>query len=84
MMVVQIEKPTNMTLGAWFTELRSWFDKNNCQPTSFFPSGRVIDKLVFSITFAEKTQARLFASQFTRYAPATRRATSSEEGEILL
>jgi hypothetical protein len=31
MMVVQIEKPENITLALWFTELRSWFDDNNCQ-----------------------------------------------------
>src|SRR5271166_1186672 len=84
MMVVQIEKPANMTLAVWFTELRSWFDENNCQPTSFFPSGRVIDKLLFHATFAQNTQARWFASQFTRYAPVIRRAASRERGEILL
>jgi hypothetical protein len=84
MMVVQIEKPANMTLAAWFTELRSWFDENNCQPASFVPAGRVIDKLVFNAIFAEDARAHLFASKFTAYAPATRRATSSERGEILL
>jgi hypothetical protein len=84
MMVVQIEKPANMTLAVWFTELRSWFDENNCQPTSFFPSGRVIDKLLFDVTFTQNTQARLFASKFGRYAPAIRQATASERCEILL
>jgi len=84
-MVVEIEKPTNMTLAEWFNELRSWFDEHNCQPTSFLPSGRVIDKVVFDATFAQNTQAQalLFASKFARYAPAMRRATSSELGEIL-
>ena len=28
MMVVQIEKPGNMSLANWFSELRSWFDQN--------------------------------------------------------
>ena len=35
MMVVQIEKPGNITLATWFAERRSWFDQNNCQPTLF-------------------------------------------------
>jgi hypothetical protein len=83
MMVVEIEKPANMALAEWFNELRSWFDEHNCEPTSFLPSGRVIDKVVFDATFAQNTQALLFASKFARYAPAIRRATSSELGEIL-
>jgi hypothetical protein len=84
MMVVQIEKLANMTLAVWFTELRSWFDKNNCQPSSFLPAGRVIEKLLFNATFPENDQARLFASNFSKYSPTIRRATSSEQGEILL
>jgi hypothetical protein len=83
-MIVEIEKPANMTLAAWFTELRSWFDKNNCQPASFVPSRRVIDNLIFKVTFAESSQARLFASKFASYAPSIRRANSSERSEILL
>jgi hypothetical protein len=69
MMVVQIEKPANMTLAAWFTELRSWFDENNCQPVSFVPDGRVIDKLIFNVSFAEDAHARSFASKVTAFAP---------------
>ena len=84
MMVVQIEKPANMTLAEWFTELRSWFDENNCQPSSFLPAGRVIEKLLFNATFLENDQARLFASNFSRYSPTIRRATSSEQREIFL
>jgi hypothetical protein len=83
MMVVEIEKPAKMTLAVWFNELRSWFDENSCQPTSFLPSERVIDKVVFDATFAQNTQALLFASKFARYAPAILRATSSELSEIL-
>jgi hypothetical protein len=82
MMVVQIQKPANMTLAAWFAELRSWFDKNEFQPTSFVSSGRLIDTLIFDATFAENTQARLFASNFAKYAPEIRRAISSKRAEI--
>src|SRR5438132_7709883 len=84
MMVVQIEKPANMTLAGWFTELRSWFDQNKCQPASFLPDEGVIDRVTFNVTFGKNTQARLFASKFPMYAPSIRRAISSERGEILL
>jgi len=83
MMVLEIEKPANMTLAEWFNELRSWFDEHNCQPISFLLSGRVIDKVVFDATFAQNTKALLFTSKFAKYAPAIQRATSSELGEIL-
>ena len=78
MMVVQIEKPANMTLAAWFAELRSWFDENNRQLAFFASAGRVIDIFIFNVTFAENTQAHLFASKFTKYAPSIRRITSLE------
>jgi hypothetical protein len=82
MMVVQIEKPENITLALWFTELRSWFDDNNCQPTLFSEAGRLIDKLLFYITFADNAHARLFVSTFTKYAPSIRHPTSSERASL--
>jgi hypothetical protein len=69
MMIVQIEKPGNMTLATWFSELRSWFDQNYCQPTLFNQSEGVTDKMIFNITFSDETQARVFSSTFVRYAP---------------
>ena len=84
MMVVQIEKPANMTLAVWFTELRSWFDINKCQLASFPPSEGVIDKVAFNVTFSENTHARLFASKFTIYASSIRHVICSERNEILL
>ena len=83
-MAVQIEKPANMALAAWFTELRSWFDINKCQPVSFLPNEGVIDKVAFNVTFSENTHARLFASKFTIYASSIRHVISSERNEILL
>ena len=35
MVIVKIEKSGDMTLGKWFSKLRSWFDHNHCQPTLF-------------------------------------------------
>lgn len=69
MMVVQIEKPGNMSLANWFSELRSWFDQNYCQPTLFNLPEVVTDKMIFNITFSDETQARVFAYTFSRYAP---------------
>jgi hypothetical protein len=82
MMVVQLEKPGNMTLARWFAELRSWFDENNCQPTLFSESGRIMDNLLFNVTFADNAQARLFSSTFTKYAPSIRRTTSGERTDL--
>lgn len=66
MVVVQIEKPGNMTLANWFCELRSWFDQNYCQPTLFNQSERVTGKMIFNITFSDEIQARSFSSTFAK------------------
>ena len=78
MVVVQIEKPGNMTLAVWFAELRSWFDDNSCQPTLFSQSGRKMDTLIFDVSFEDSAHARLFASTFTKYEPSIRSITSIE------
>ena len=67
MMVVQIEKPANITLAVWFAELRSWFDQNNCQPILFAEAERITERLLFSLTFADHANARLFADTFSKY-----------------
>ena len=60
MVVVQIEKPVNMTLANWFCELRSWFDQNYCQPTLFNQSERVTGKMIFNITFSDEISGSEF------------------------
>ena len=37
-----------------------------------------MDKLLFNVTFADSTHARLFAPKFTKYPSSIRRTTSSE------
>ena len=66
MVVVEIEKPGNMTLANWFCELRSWLDHNYCQPTLFNQSEIFNRKIIFNITFSDETQARVFSSTFTK------------------
>jgi len=66
MVVVQIEKPGNMTLANWFSELRSWLDQNHCQPTLFNQPERVTGKMIFNIIFSDETQARVFSSTFVK------------------
>ena len=82
MVIVEIEKSGDITLGKWFSELRSWFDHNHCQPTLFNQSERVIDKIIFNIIFSDENQAQLFASTFARYAPSIRRSASIERADL--
>jgi len=82
MVIVEIEKSGDITLGKWFSELRSWFDHNHCQPTLFNQSERVIDKIIFNIIFSDENQAQLFASTFARYAPSIRRTASIEQADL--
>jgi hypothetical protein len=83
MMVVQIQQPANIALAAWFNEVRSWFDKNGCQPALFSPSGRVMGTLIFDVMFENDTNARLFASNFTEYASSIRRTIGAERLDLL-
>src|SRR5207253_6933032 len=82
MVMVEIEEPDDMTLGKWFSELRSWFDHNHCQPTLFNQSERVMGKVIFNITFSDEAQARLFASTFARYAPSIGPTGSIERADL--
>ena len=82
MMVVRIEKPENTMLAVWFAELRSWFDENHCEPTIFSESGKKTDKLLFNVTFADNTHARLFVSAFTKYATSIRGTTKIERDSL--
>jgi len=62
MLLVEIEKPENETLAAWFSELRNWLDANHCEPAVFAQSGRRLDRLIYRISFETAAQARSAAS----------------------
>jgi hypothetical protein len=83
MMVVQIQKPANVTLAVWFTELRSWLDSNHCEPALFSRSEIITDNMAFDITFENDDHARLFASNFQKYAPSIRRTIGTEQLDFL-
>jgi hypothetical protein len=83
MMVVQIQKPANMTLAVWFSELRSWLDENQCELGWFSRSGRIMDAAVFDLAFKNDAHARLFASNFKNYASSVRRAFVTERLDFL-
>jgi hypothetical protein len=83
MMVVQIEKPANVTLAVWFAELRFWLDSNRCEPALFSPAGRTMDDIIFNITFENDNDARRFASNFKQYAPSIRRTIGTERLDFL-
>jgi hypothetical protein len=83
MMVVQIEKPANVTLAVWFAELRSWLDSNHCEPALFSRSEIIMDTMVFNITFENDDHARLFTSNFQKYVPSIRRTIGTEQLDLL-
>jgi hypothetical protein len=74
MLLVEIEKPENETLAAWFSDLRNWFDVNRCEPLAFTQAGRRHDRLIYRISFENAAQAQQFSEKFARYAPTIRRA----------
>jgi hypothetical protein len=82
MLLVEIEKPENEPLSAWFSELRSWLDANHCTPSVFARSGRCIDRLIYRISFDDATRAHQFTLEFARYAPTVRRATPFEREQL--
>jgi hypothetical protein len=81
-LLVEIEKPANETLGAWFSELRNWLDLNHFEPVIFAQAGRRLDRLIYRISFETAAQAQKFSERFAKYSPTTRRATSYERGQL--
>ena len=82
MLLVEIEKPENETLAAWFSELRTWLDVNRCEPLAFAQAGRRLDRLIYRISFENAAQAQQFAARFARYTPMVRRATPYERSQM--
>lgn len=82
MLFVEIEKPENETLAAWFSELRNWLDLNHCEPSVFNRTGRRLDRLIYRISFESSAQAQQFAARFARYSPSVRRATAYERTQL--
>ena len=82
MLLVEIEKPENETLAAWFSELRNWLDANHCEPAVFAQSGRRLDRLIYRISFETAAQAQQFSAKFARYSPTIRRPSAYERAEI--
>ena len=82
MLLVEIEKPANEPLSAWFSELRDWLDENRCTPAIFRPAGRRIDGLIYRISFDNAALAHRFSMSFKRYSPTVRRATPFERDQL--
>jgi hypothetical protein len=82
MLLVEIEKPENETLAAWFSGLREWLDVNRCEPTVFVRSGRRLDRLIYRISFEQTAQAQQFSQAFARYSPTLRRANPLERDQL--
>jgi hypothetical protein len=82
MLLVEIEKPANVPLSAWFSELRDWLDANHCMPAVFALSGRRIDGLIYRISFDNTAQAHRFSLAFKRFSPMIRRANPFEREQL--
>ena len=82
MLIVEIEKPENEKLSAWFSSLRDWLDANRCPPSAFTACGRRIDRLIYRISFQTAAQAHSFCQDFARYSPMVRRATQFERDQL--
>jgi hypothetical protein len=68
----------DMPLGAWFSEMRSWLDKNRFDPSVFAFVGRQAGRAVFHCSFANLDQARLFGTNFPKYFASIRDNTALE------
>ena len=82
MLLVEIEKPENEPLSAWFSTLRDWLDVNRCAPWVFARCGRRIDRLIYRISFDDAALAHQFSQDFARYEPAIRRASAFERDQL--
>jgi hypothetical protein len=82
MLLVEIEKPANERLSAWFSELRSWLDANRYAPATFTRTGRRVDQLIYRISFDHAALAHQFLAAFARYSPTIRRATPFERDQL--
>lgn len=82
MLLVEIEKPANEPLSAWFSELRGWLDANHCAPAVFALTGRRIDGLIYRISFDNAALAHRFSLRFKSYSPMIRRANTFEREQL--
>jgi transposase len=82
MLLVEIEKPENEPLSAWFSELRDWLDAKHCAPSTFARTGRRLDRLIYRISFEDAALAHQFLLTFSRYSPTIRRATPFERDQL--
>jgi transposase len=82
MLLVEIEKPENEPLSAWFSGLRDWLDANHCVPSVFAQTGRRIDRLIYRISFDDAALAHQFSVAFRRYSPTIRRANPFERDQL--
>jgi hypothetical protein len=82
MLLIEIEKPENEPLSAWFSELRDWLDANQCASSMFARTGRRLDRLIYRISFENSALARQFSAEFARYSPTIRRAMPFERDSL--
>jgi hypothetical protein len=82
MLLVEIEKPENQTLAAWFSELRTWLDLHRYTSSAFIPAGRRIDRLIYRISFEKAAEAHKFSMAFAGFSPTIRLANPIEREQL--
>jgi hypothetical protein len=70
MLTVEIEKPADQPLGAWFEALRDWLDCNDCSGVSFTRVARGGDRPIYRLAFADAALADKFSGTFAVYLTA--------------
>jgi hypothetical protein len=83
MPMVEIEKPADEPLGAWFETLRGWLDRNGCGGVSFARVGRGGDRPVYRLAFADAALAGKFSRTFAVYLTETPDDVSDDTPEFL-
>jgi hypothetical protein len=82
MLLVEIEKPENQAVAAWFSEVRNWLDNNGSEASVLTRAGRRIDRLIYRVSFEDAARAHRFSVQFARYSPTTRRPAAFERDQL--
>jgi hypothetical protein len=84
MPMVEIEKPADEPLGAWFETLRGWLDRHGCGSVTFARVGQDGDPPIYRLAFADSALAAKFSRTFAAYLPDARGAAADDGPEFIL
>lgn len=79
MPMIEIEKPADEPLGAWFEALRGWLDHNGRGSVTFARVGKRGDRSVYRLAFADVSLAEKFSHTFAAYLTAAAPEIEADE-----